>query len=95
MIAADILSKDAPETRDSAGLFFNVDDAEAHDCFVTYDVFANQYWPHFPQNLTKNLSSVLFPCYDNKILTLSHQTRGWFSANLWVSNLYYLDSHSS
>ncbi|KAG1777307.1 hypothetical protein EV702DRAFT_1102293 [Suillus placidus] len=59
MIAADILSKDAPEARDSAGLFFNVDDAEAHDCFVTYDVFANQYWPHFPQNLTKNLNSWL------------------------------------
>ncbi|KAG2091484.1 uncharacterized protein F5147DRAFT_822994 [Suillus discolor] len=56
MIAADMLSKDVPETRDSAGLFFNVDDAEAHDCFVTYDVFANQYWPHFPQNLTKNLN---------------------------------------
>ncbi|KAG1889225.1 hypothetical protein F4604DRAFT_1612723 [Suillus subluteus] len=56
MIAADILSKDVPETRDSAGLFFNVDDAEAHDCFVTYDVFANQYWPHFPQNLAKNLN---------------------------------------
>ncbi|KAG2070627.1 hypothetical protein BDR04DRAFT_1099616 [Suillus decipiens] len=56
MIAADILRKDAPETRDSAGLFLNVDDAEAHDCFVTYDVFTNQYWPHFPQNLTKNLN---------------------------------------
>ncbi|KAG2070632.1 hypothetical protein BDR04DRAFT_1076404 [Suillus decipiens] len=56
MIAADILSKDVPETRDSAGLFFNVDDADAHDCFVAYDVFANQYWPHFPQNLTKNLN---------------------------------------
>ncbi|KAG1807540.1 P-loop containing nucleoside triphosphate hydrolase protein [Suillus variegatus] len=51
MIATDILSK-----KDSAGLFFNVDDAEARDCFVTYDVFANQYWPHFPQNLTKNLN---------------------------------------
>ncbi|KAG2160214.1 uncharacterized protein EDB93DRAFT_1324636 [Suillus bovinus] len=56
MVAADILSKDVSETRDSAGLFFNVDDAEAHDCFVTYDVFANQYWPHFPQNLTKSLN---------------------------------------
>ncbi|KAG2090757.1 uncharacterized protein F5147DRAFT_787076 [Suillus discolor] len=51
MVATDILSK-----KDSAGLFFNVDDAEAQDCFVTYDVFANQYWPHFPQNLTKNLN---------------------------------------
>ncbi|KAG2048322.1 hypothetical protein BDR06DRAFT_962830, partial [Suillus hirtellus] len=53
MIAADILSK-----KDSAGVFFNVDDADAHDCFVTYDVFANQYWPHFPQNLSKNLRIV-------------------------------------
>ncbi|KAG2139121.1 uncharacterized protein EDB93DRAFT_708493 [Suillus bovinus] len=49
MIAADILSKDVSK-------IFSVDDAEAHDCFVTYDVFANQYWPHFPQNLTKNLN---------------------------------------
>ncbi|KAG2132369.1 hypothetical protein DEU56DRAFT_859536 [Suillus clintonianus] len=56
MIAGDILSKDDPETRISAGIFFNVDDAEAHDCFVTYEVFVNQYWPHFPQNLTKNLN---------------------------------------
>ncbi|KAG1854678.1 hypothetical protein C8R48DRAFT_721046 [Suillus tomentosus] len=53
MIAADILSR-----KDSAGVFFNVDDADAHDCFVTYDVFANQYWPHFPQNLSKNLRIV-------------------------------------
>ncbi|KAG0703070.1 hypothetical protein DFH29DRAFT_918710 [Suillus ampliporus] len=56
MVAADILSKDNPETRDSAELFFHADDAEAHDSFVTYEVFANQYWPHFPQNLTKNLN---------------------------------------
>lgn len=56
MIEADISSKDVSETRDSAGLLFSVDDAEAHDYFVTYDVFANQYWPHFPQNLTRNLS---------------------------------------
>ncbi|KAG1851820.1 hypothetical protein C8R48DRAFT_361252 [Suillus tomentosus] len=54
MIAADILDK-----TDSAGAFFNVDNADAHDCFVTYDVFANQYWPHFPQNLSKNLNSWL------------------------------------
>jgi hypothetical protein len=71
MVAADILSKAVPETRDSAGLFFDADDAEAHDCFITYDVFANQYWPHFPQNLTKTLSSVLFSCDDNAVLTIS------------------------
>ncbi|KAG2064506.1 hypothetical protein BDR04DRAFT_1162468 [Suillus decipiens] len=56
MIAADISSKVVSETRNSAGLLFNVDDAEAHDYLVTYDVFANQYWPHFPQNLTRNFS---------------------------------------
>ncbi|KAG1862479.1 P-loop containing nucleoside triphosphate hydrolase protein [Suillus tomentosus] len=50
MIAADILSKDV------RGLFFNINNAEAHDSLVTYDVFANQYWPHFSQNLTKNLN---------------------------------------
>ncbi|KAG1881873.1 hypothetical protein C8R48DRAFT_682497 [Suillus tomentosus] len=60
MIAADISDNDVPETRESAGPFFNIDNAEAHDCFVTYDVFANQYWPNFPWNLTKNLSSVIF-----------------------------------
>lgn len=59
MIAADILSKENPETRDSAELFFNTDDAEIHDSFITYDIFANQYWPHFPQNLTRNLSTVI------------------------------------
>ncbi|KAG2108067.1 P-loop containing nucleoside triphosphate hydrolase protein [Suillus discolor] len=48
MIAADIFSK-----KDSAGVFFN---ADAHDCFVTYDVFTNQYWPYFPQNLSQNLN---------------------------------------
>ncbi|KAJ2932243.1 hypothetical protein H1R20_g4868, partial [Candolleomyces eurysporus] len=26
---------------------------------VTYDVFLEQYWPHFPQGLTKNLDSAL------------------------------------
>ncbi|KAG1800254.1 P-loop containing nucleoside triphosphate hydrolase protein [Suillus plorans] len=50
MIAADILSKD------DRGLFFNINNAEAHDSLVTYDVFANQYWPHFPQKLTKKLN---------------------------------------
>lgn len=60
MIAADILSKENPETRDNAGMFFATDDVETHDSFITYDVFANQYWPHFPQNLTRNLS-IVFP----------------------------------
>ncbi|KAG2112837.1 hypothetical protein BD769DRAFT_1673999 [Suillus cothurnatus] len=54
MIAADILYK-----KYSAGTFLNVDNADAHNCFVTYDVFANQYWPRFPQNLSKNLNSWL------------------------------------
>ncbi|KAG2023736.1 hypothetical protein CC2G_001355 [Coprinopsis cinerea AmutBmut pab1-1] len=27
--------------------------------FITYDVFMEQYWPHFPQNLTKNLDPSL------------------------------------
>ncbi|KAG1825456.1 uncharacterized protein BJ212DRAFT_276627 [Suillus subaureus] len=57
MIAADIFNMDDPETRRSAELFFNTNDAEAHDSFVTYAVFEKQYWPHFP--FTKNLSSWL------------------------------------
>ncbi|KAG2143549.1 uncharacterized protein EDB93DRAFT_1088104 [Suillus bovinus] len=58
MVVADILSEDVLKTSEGVrlGLFFNVGDAEVHDCFVTYDVFANQYWPHFPRNLTKNLN---------------------------------------
>ncbi|KAG2070722.1 hypothetical protein BDR04DRAFT_1076592 [Suillus decipiens] len=59
MIAADIFNMDDPETRRSAKLFFGTNDAEAHDSFVTYDVFEKQYWPHFPQGLTKNLNSWL------------------------------------
>jgi len=59
MIAADIFSKDNPETKDSAGMFFATDDVGAHDSFITYEVFANQYWPRFPQGLTKNLSIAL------------------------------------
>ncbi|KAG1719467.1 hypothetical protein EDB19DRAFT_2045105 [Suillus lakei] len=58
MIAADIFNMDDPETRRSAELFFNTNDVEAHDSFVTYDVFKTQYWPHFPQGLTKNLTSL-------------------------------------
>ncbi|KAG2034294.1 hypothetical protein BDR03DRAFT_1093813 [Suillus americanus] len=57
MIAADIFNMDDPEMRRSAELFFNTNDIEAHDSFVTYDVFERQYWPHFPQGLTKNLSN--------------------------------------
>ncbi|KAG2034062.1 hypothetical protein BDR03DRAFT_993883 [Suillus americanus] len=59
MIAADIFNMDDPETRRSAELFFNTDDADAHDSFITYDVFEKQYWPHFPQGLIKNLNSWL------------------------------------
>ncbi|KAG1841504.1 hypothetical protein F4604DRAFT_1598121 [Suillus subluteus] len=57
MIAADIFNIDDPETRHSAELFFNTNDSEAHDSFVTYAVFEKQYWPHFPQGFTKNLSN--------------------------------------
>ncbi|KAG1719550.1 hypothetical protein EDB19DRAFT_1860748 [Suillus lakei] len=66
MIAADIFKMDDPQTRHSAELFFNAsNDVEAHDSFVTYDVFEQQYWPHFPQGLTKNLSNAAsFPSDD-------------------------------
>jgi hypothetical protein len=55
MIAADIFNMDDPQTRRSAELFFNTNDAEVQDSFVTYEVFEKQYWPHFP--FTKNLSN--------------------------------------
>ncbi|KIJ60081.1 hypothetical protein HYDPIDRAFT_117541, partial [Hydnomerulius pinastri MD-312] len=55
MIAADILSGDCLDSQRIAKLFIHTDDVEAQDSFVTYDVFANTYWPHFPQPLTKGL----------------------------------------
>jgi len=60
MIAADIFSKDNPKMKESVGMFFATDDVETHDSFITYEVFANQYWPRFPQGLTKHLS-IAFP----------------------------------
>ncbi|KAG0703072.1 hypothetical protein DFH29DRAFT_804090 [Suillus ampliporus] len=75
MIAADVFDMDHPETRHSAELFFNTDDADAHDSFVTYDVFKNQYWPHFPQGLTKNLNSwLVFSEFMGKYKSGSEQT---------------------
>ncbi|KAG1718561.1 hypothetical protein EDB19DRAFT_1837892 [Suillus lakei] len=47
MIAADIFNMDDPETRRSAELFFNTNDVEAHDSFVTYDIhgwFSASLW---------------------------------------------------
>ena len=76
MLAADVFNMDDPETRRGAELFFNPDDAEAHDSFLTYDVFEKQYWPHFPQDLTKNLSSVASFSDENDALTRHSQTRG-------------------
>ncbi|KAG1728187.1 P-loop containing nucleoside triphosphate hydrolase protein [Suillus paluster] len=78
MIAVDVFDMDDPKTRRSAELFFTTDDAETHDSLVTYNVFKNQYWPHFPQGLTKNLSSAA-----------SFAIHGWVSASFWAStNLY-------
>ncbi|KIK18633.1 hypothetical protein PISMIDRAFT_109068 [Pisolithus microcarpus 441] len=53
MIAVDILDADHPEAKRIAKLFMQSNDPEALDTFVSYEVFANSYWPHFPQHLTK------------------------------------------
>ncbi|KAI6094857.1 hypothetical protein EDD16DRAFT_1502638 [Pisolithus croceorrhizus] len=53
MIAADILEADHPEAKRIAKLFMHSRDPEALDTFVSYEVFVNSYWPHFPQRLTK------------------------------------------
>ncbi|KAI6167428.1 P-loop containing nucleoside triphosphate hydrolase protein [Pisolithus thermaeus] len=53
MIAADILDTDHPEGQRIAKLFMQSHDPEALDAFVSYEVFVNSYWPHFPQRLTK------------------------------------------
>ena len=63
MIAADILSGDDPEAQRLAKYFINSDDVQAQDSFVTYDVFAQTYWPHFPQPLTKGLGVYLVFVY--------------------------------
>ena len=55
MIAVDVLSGDDPEAQHSAKTFINADEVQAQNLFVTYDVFARTYWPHFPQPLTKGL----------------------------------------
>ncbi|KAG1889227.1 hypothetical protein F4604DRAFT_1950186 [Suillus subluteus] len=86
MIAADIFNMDDPETRRSAELFFNTNDAEAHDSFVTFAVFEKQYWPHFP--LTKNLSNTA-SFLSGDTLTCPTQIHGWFSASLWASQSPY------
>jgi len=59
MIAADILGGDDPEVQRFAKLFVNTEEVQAQDSFVTYDVFARTYWPHFPQSLTKGLGVCL------------------------------------
>ena len=63
MIAADVLSGDDPEAQRLAKYFINTDDVQAQDSFVTYDVFARTYWPHFPQPLTKGLGAYLVFAY--------------------------------
>ncbi|KAI6022561.1 hypothetical protein EDC04DRAFT_334245 [Pisolithus marmoratus] len=55
MIAADILEADHPEANRIAKLFMQSHDPEVLDSFVSYNVFVNRYWPHFPQSLTKGL----------------------------------------
>ncbi|KAI6011658.1 hypothetical protein BKA83DRAFT_4482953 [Pisolithus microcarpus] len=58
MIAADMLDTDHPEAKRVAKLFIPSQDSEL-DSFVTYETFANTYWPRFPQPLTKGLDSWL------------------------------------
>ncbi|KAG6332615.1 hypothetical protein ID866_6474 [Astraeus odoratus] len=55
MIAMDVLDTDNPDANYAAKFFIQPEDVDALDSFVTYDVFANSYWPHFPQPLTKGL----------------------------------------
>ncbi len=39
--------------------------------FVSYSKFYNEYWPHLPQNLTKNLGEyVLFACTNSHLHSL-------------------------
>jgi len=61
MVAADVLGGDSddPEGQRFAKMFTNTDEVQAQDSFVTYDVFARTYWPHFPQPLTKGLGMYL------------------------------------
>ena len=55
MIAADVLSGDDHKAQHAARFFNDTDEIKGKDSFVTYDIFARTYWPHFPQSLTKGL----------------------------------------
>jgi hypothetical protein len=53
--------------------------------FISFDVFREEYWAHFPQSLTKGLglfrlSAFANRCDSNFVLQTSH----WSLANLWV-----------
>ncbi|KIK18632.1 hypothetical protein PISMIDRAFT_178561 [Pisolithus microcarpus 441] len=53
MIAADMSDADYPGAKHMTKLFMHSNDQEVLDSFVSYEVFVNNYWPHFPPYLTK------------------------------------------
>jgi len=66
MVAADILDGDERFAR----FFVDSNEIQAQDPFVTYDVFARTYWPHFPQPLTKGLGVYLSFSYQRVQFTV-------------------------
>lgn len=60
MIAADVLSSNDTEVQRVAKIFFNSDEIEVKDSFVTYDIFSRTYWPHFPRPLPKGFGMYCF-----------------------------------
>ncbi|KAI6165389.1 hypothetical protein EDD17DRAFT_1754090 [Pisolithus thermaeus] len=53
MIAADMLNADHPGAKRMTKLFMYSNGQEVLGSFVSYEVFVNSYWPHFPPYLTK------------------------------------------
>ncbi|KAI6128736.1 hypothetical protein EDD16DRAFT_1739250 [Pisolithus croceorrhizus] len=53
MVAADMLDADHPGAKRMTKLFMYSDGQEVLGSFVSYEVFVNSYWPHFPPYLTK------------------------------------------
>lgn len=58
------------------------------DRFVSFRVFMEEYWPHLPQPLTKNLGMFrTSTCILCKSLISHHtQTLPWYSASSWASS---------
>ena len=53
--------------------------------FISFDVFREEYWTHFPQSLTKGLGPFRLPAFANRgNSNFALQTSHSFLVNSWV-----------